>query len=210
MYLWAAKTQATRGKHDVAAVNLAKTRDLVSSIAGQPFWAWASVAGDPLGTMYMSTRVDSFEHYLTVNQAVNQSTEFHAQTAASAPTFDGLTETALGAVAMVAGELSEDPRPLQVVTTIMTAPGKQGDAMAWSTDMVNVVGAESSTATILTSATVGRIGEITFISGFDTPAQIDEFTARLMANADYGKMLTTSTDLFVPGSTHRFIMAKLP
>ena len=210
MYLFAARVASKRGMAQEAAGQMMKTRDLVSSIAGIPFYAWAGIAGDPIGTYYLSARVDSMEQYMEVNGAVTQSAEYHLQVKASAEALEGPADMALGQVLSVAGDMGDEPQPIVVVSTASAAPGRQGDAIAWGIDMNEHTTELTGQNGIFTMATVGAFSELSWIQGHDDGASIDRFLEALLSDEGYRERMAGTGDLFVAGSGRRIIMAKLP
>ncbi|MDH3294501.1 MAG: hypothetical protein OER95_09300 [Acidimicrobiia bacterium] len=210
MYLWAAQIQSRRGMAQEAAAHLTKTRDIVSSVGGTPTWAWAGAAGVPLGTYFMSGRVDSIEQYMEVNQAVSQNADYHNQAKAGAEAFEGPTEMMLGQVVGMAGELGEEPSPLVMATTVAMVAGKQMDAVAWGVDLLDHLHALTGVGGMLAVAAVGSFGEMSFIAGFDSGAEIDRFNTAMLGDGGYHERVGRVGDLVISGSGRRFVMAKLP
>ncbi|MDH5519730.1 MAG: hypothetical protein OEZ14_04260 [Acidimicrobiia bacterium] len=210
MYLWAARNQTRRGAGAEAAAYMAEVRDLVSSIADTPFWAWAGVAGVPLGTMYMSARLESMEHYMGATQAITANADYLALIRSGADLLDGPTETAFNQVIGMAGELGSDPSPMVVVTMATAAPGRQMDAITWGVDMLDYSSELTAASGLFTMAAVGNISEVSWIQNHDDAASIDRTMAKLMPDAGYQERMSRAGTLFVAGSGQRIVMAKLP
>ncbi|MDH3303369.1 MAG: hypothetical protein OES24_22935 [Acidimicrobiia bacterium] len=210
MYLWGARNQTRRGAGPKAASYMGEVRDLVSSITGIPFWSWACVAGAPLGTLMMSARVDSMEQFMAATMAVTGNADYAALTKSGADLFDGPTETVMGQVVGMAGEMGSEPSPLIVVTTATAAPGRQGDAMAWGVDMLDYMAELTGTSGFFTMAAVGSISDVSWIQSHDDSASIDRTMGTLMTDEGYRQRMGAAGGLFVAGSGNRIVMAKMP
>ncbi len=210
MYIWAARVQAKRDMRTEATEAMAKTRDMVSSIAGFPFYAWAGVAGEPMGTLFLSARVDSMEQYMATSMAVVQDDDYNAQVKASAEFSEGPTETMLSQVVGMAGEMGSEPAPMVVTTMATAAPGRQGGAVAWGVDVLDHVHGLTGTAGIFTMAVVGNINQLAWIQNVETGADIDRIQAAVMADDGYLERVRAGGDLLVAGSSHRTVMVRLP
>ncbi len=62
---------------------------------------------------------------------------------------------------------------------------------------------------LLASSMAGTIGQIGFIAGVDTAAEVDDVNAALAADATYLGMRVEAGDLLVTGSTDRVIAMQM-
>jgi hypothetical protein len=193
-----------------ATAYMAEIRDAVSAVTGITFWTWAGAAGCPLGTLFMSARVDSMEQYMAATMAVNGNADYLALVKSGADMMEGPTETAFNQVIGMAGELGSDPSPLVVVTMATAAPGRQMDAISWGVDMLDYSSELTGTSGLFTMAAVGNISEVSWIQNHDDAASIDQTMATLMPDAGYQERMSRAGTLFVAGSGQRVVMAKLP
>lgn len=210
MYIFGAQLQARRGMGQEAVTYMTTVRDMVSSISGLPFWAWAGAAGVPIGTFYLSSRVENIEQYLSINQAVMQNADYHGQLKTGDDIVEGPTQTVMGQVIGMAGELGSEPSPLVVVTTATAAPGRQMDAISWGVDMLDYTAELTGTSGLFTLAAVGPISQVSWIQNHDDGAAIDRTMAKVMPDAGYQERMSRAGSLFVAGSGQRTILAKLP
>ncbi len=210
MYLFGAQLQARRGMGQEAVDYVTTVRDMVTTISGVPFWAWAGAAGVPIGTFYLSARLENIEQYMTANQAIMQNADYHEQVKAAVDILEGPTETVMGQVIGMAGELGSDPSPLVVVTTATAAPGRQMEAISWGVDMLDYGSELTGTSGLFTMAAVGSISQVSWIQNHDDAASIDRSMAKLMPDAGYQERMGRAGTLFVAGSGQRVVMAKLP
>jgi hypothetical protein len=189
---------------------ITSVRDMVTSISGVPFWAWAGVGGAPIGTFYLSARVDSFEQYMSTNQAIMQNADYHAHLKTGVDIVEGPAETVMSQVIGMAGELGSEPAPLVVVTTAAAAPGRQMDAINWGVDMLDYSSELTGTAGLFTMAAVGAFSDLSWIQSYDDAASIDRTMSKLMPDGGYLERMGQTGDLFVAQSGRRVVMAKLP
>ena len=210
MYLFGAQLQARRGMGPEAAEYMTKVRDLVSSATGIPSWAWAGAAGVPIGTFYLSARFESFEQYLTANQAISQNTDYHALLKTGADLVEGPAQTVMGRVVGMAGELGEEPAPLVAVTTATAAPGRQADAVAWGVNMLDYTHGVTGTPGLFTTSAVGSFSDVSWIISYQDAAAIDSDNDTMMTDAGYLERMGSAGAMFVAGSAQRSVLAKLP
>ncbi len=210
MYLFGAQLQARRGMGQEAVEYITSVRDMVSSISGVPFWAWAGAAGAPIGTFYLSARIDSFEQYMSVNQAVMGDADYHAKLKTGVDIVEGPAETFMSQVIGMAGELGSEPAPLVMVSAASAVPGRLMDAVNWGVDLLDYVSELTGTAGMFTMNAAGAFSEMSWIQSFDNAATIDQAMAKLVPDAGYQERMGQTGGMFVAGSGRRVVMAKLP
>lgn len=209
MYLFGARVQARRGMGQEAVEYMTDVRDMVSSISGVPFWAWAGAAGVPIGTFYLSARVDSFEQYMSLNQAVMGNADYNAKLKTGADIVEGPAETFMSRVIGVAGDLPSEPAPLVMVSAATAAPGRQMDAVRWGVDLLDYNSELTGLAGMFTMNAVGPYSDVSWIAGHDDAAAIDQMLAKVLPDAGYQERMSQIGDMFVAGSGRQVLMAKL-
>lgn len=209
MYLFGARVQARRGMAQEAVEYMTEVRDMISSITGVPFWAWAGAAGVPIGTYFLSARVDSFDQYLTANQAIMGNADYHAKLKTGADIVEGPAETFMSRVIGMAGELAPEPAPLVMVSTASAAPGQQMDAIKWGVDLLDYNTELTGLAGMFTINAVGPFSDMSWIVSHDDAASIDQTMAKVLPDAGYQERMSQIGDMFVAGSGRQVLMAKL-
>lgn len=210
MYLFGARVQARRGMGQEAVEYMTDVRDMVSSISGVPFWAWAGAAGVPIGTFYLSARIDSIEQYMSLNQAVMGNADYNAKLKTGADIVEGPAETFMSRVVGMAGELSSEPAPLVLVASASAAPGRMMDVANWGVGMLDYISELTGIAGMFTINAVGPYSDVSIIGNYDDAASLDQQLAKTLPDAGYLERMSQIGDLFIAGSGRQVVMAKLP
>lgn len=210
MYLFGARVQARRGMGQEAVEYMTEVRDMISSITGVPFWAWAGAAGVPIGTYYLSARIDSIEQYMSVNQAVMGDADYHAKLKTGADIVEGPAETFMSRVVGMAGELPPEPAPLVMVSMASAAPGRLMEAVRWGVDLLDYAAELGDGSGLFTMSAVGPFSDVSWIGNYDDAASIDQAWAKVLPDAGYQERMGQVGDMFVAGSARQVLMARLP
>ena len=88
------------------------------------------------------------------------------------------------------------------VRTAVPLPGKSMDLMAFAKDVAKVVKQANGVDVSVSSSIGGALGAVAWTSMYESLAQLEEKTAKLMADASYGTMVKKAEGLVVPGSAH--------
>ena len=83
------------------------------------------------------------------------------------------------------------------------------DALAWSGRVSEHIKSVTGVDVLLASSMAGTMGQIGFIAGVDTAAEVDDVNAALAADATYLGMTVEAGDLLVTGSTDRVIAMQM-
>ena len=210
MFISASELTARPGQSTNLRALVTQMRDVLGDASGKQWWAWAAVTGRPYGTFMLSTRFDDYADMIGAQMKVTLSTDW----ASLAATADGVLSqpapTTLSEVIAVTGEPSE-PKQFVLITRAVIDRSAMVDAISWSTQVAeHVTKVTGIGATIGTSA-AGRMFEVTWIAGVDTPEELDKLSA-ISTDAGYLEMLAAAgTDqLFEQGMSERMLLAKLP
>ena len=101
------------------------------------------------------------------------------------------------------------PKKFIVVTQALVNGGRMADALAWSGRVSEHIKSVTGVDVVLASSMAGTIGQIGFIAGVDTTAEVDDVNAALAADATYLGMTVEAGDLLVSGSTDRVIAMQM-
>lgn len=209
MLIFGAELTARPGKGGALAAQVSAVRDAAAGATGQAWWAWAVVAGRPYGSFMVSTRFDGVAGLVAGQQAAAASPEFQA--AARGILGDlatGPAVTTTSSVVAMTGEPSA-PKKFIVVTQALVNGGRMADALAWSGRVSEHIKSVTGVDVVLASSMAGTTGQIGFIAGVDTAAEVDDVNAALAADATYLGMTVEAGDLLVTGSTDRVIAMQM-
>lgn len=89
---------------------------------------------------------------------------------------------------------------ITTVRTVKTMPGKVFDAIAWGKEIAVIVKRVTGRELTVCLSFGRNVGEVAWISKFDSASQIEENLAKLSADREYVNVLKKAEDLVVPGS----------
>ena len=185
-------------------------RDVLGKESGKDWSAWAAVTGRPYGTFLLSSRFDDYADMIGAQMKVAASTAW----AALAATVEGVlaqpAPTTLTEVIAVTGEISA-PKQFVLVTRAVIDRSALGDAISWSTQVAEYVTKVTGVSTIVGTSAAGRMFEVSWLGGVDTPAELDKMNA-INTDAGYLEMISAAgtNQLFEQGASERMLLAKLP
>jgi len=88
------------------------------------------------------------------------------------------------------------------VRTAVPLPGKSLDLIAFAKEVAKVVKQANGVEMSVSSSIGGSLGAVAWTSMYESLAQLEEKTAKLMADPGYGAMIKKAESLVVPGSAH--------
>jgi hypothetical protein len=210
MFISAAELTASPGKSGHLGPLVAQMRDVLGKESGKEWWAWAVVTGRPFGSFMLSTRFDDYADMIGAQMKMAGSTEWSALAATAAGVLAQPAPTSLSEVIAVTGERSA-PKQFTLVTRAVIDRSAMMDAIAWSTQVAEHVTKVTGVSTIVATSAAGRMFEVSWIGGVDTPEELDKM-AEIGADAGYLEMLAAAgtNQLFEQGMSERVLLAKLP
>ncbi len=209
MYIYATQLQAKPGRGGEARAKIAEIRDVVSAAVGQPVLAWAVVAGAPIGSFGISTRVDGSAGLIDLQMKLGASAGYQTVAAESGDLWVGPVETTLNQIVATTGEQG-DPLPVLTVTRATIAGGHLGDALAWSNEVLEYVTGVTGLGGNLTTSAAGNFFEVSWIVGAESGAASDAANDALLADPGYIGLIDRAGGMFIDGTSERVLLAKLP
>jgi hypothetical protein len=194
-------------------VTSAHNRDIRRDIrvtTGRDISLWAAMFGAPLGSMVYSMRVDGLADLQRSTAVLTGDATYHEKIAAGsqyagAPTEDNLGTPVYGSP----GEQSPPVGALASVTTAVMAAGRYAEAIAWGVDVAKHVESLTGQGTMFLTNEFGPFGRVTWIGVMPDGAAADSSMAAVNGDADYLAKLHAAGDLFVEGSGHRTLIARV-
>ena len=210
MLISASELTASPGKSGHLVALVAQMRDVLSTESGKDWNAWAAVTGRPYGTFLLSTRFDDYADMIGAQMKVAVSTGWAALAATAEGVLSQPAPPTLTEVIAVTGEPSA-PKQFVLVTRAVIDRSALGDAIAWSTQVAEYVTKVTGVSTLVGTSAAGRMFEVSWLAGVDTPEELDKMNA-IGTDAGYLEMLAAAgtNKLFEQGMSERFLLAKLP
>jgi hypothetical protein len=210
MYIYGAQIQAAPGKAGAAAAKVTEIRDVIKAETGQVGWAWGVVAGAPVGSYLLSTRLEGSAALVDLQMKLAQSEAYQSLAAEVGDLWAGPVETNFSRVVATAGEVGEAPSPFISVTQATVAGGNLSAAMAWSGKVLEHVSKVTGMGGLLVASAAGNPFDIGWIFGSESGAAGDAAADAIQADADYLALIDEGSGLFVDGSAQRVSLMQLP
>ncbi len=189
-----------------------KIGDYVTTTTGRPVSTWAAQFGQPIGTVSWSTVLESHADLNVAFGALETDAGYAKLVEEGMPFFTSPHEmTMRRAIQDGPSEGSEPPAvgALANVTTAVAATGKMAEAIAWGVAVSAHVGKVTGNPVMFLADTYGAFGQLTWLGTSPDLGAVDAANDKLAADSGYMDMLGQSGDLFVPGSGHRALFARI-
>ncbi len=199
------RTGVLGGDPEASMAWAAKIGAHVAETTGRQLNTWAGSLGLPVGTVVWSAWVDGHADLAKAFGGLADDSTYLAMVAEgrafqSAAYQDDLRRVVVGGP----DEASEEP-PLgssATVTTAVIAGGKYAEAMAFGSEVAELVAKVTASPMSFLSDEYGTFGQVTWIGGAPDPDATDAASEALGGSADYMALIGRSGDLFVPASGH--------
>jgi hypothetical protein len=171
---------------------------------------WQAQFGLPVGTVAWSTWAESHESLMTGFAGLIEDDGYHTHVEKGVEFVAGPPEDSLRQV--VHGEPAAERPPIGSVTTIVTATmagGKYNDAVAWGTDMAQLVQEVTQLPSMFLIDAYGTFGQVTWLTGAPDLATADTAANALNFHDKYLKSLGDVGELFVPASGRRALAIRI-
>lgn len=206
MYLFSVGLQSSPGKSLECGAYVRELAAVVTSVSGQEAIAWGSIAGPPVGSFLLSTRVDALQDMAEAQAKLMESADYRKLLSAADGILGAPSTTHLNQI--VAASPNYVVKPILQVVIASVAPGRLSEAMAWSSEMNGYVEEVSGVPMVLTMSAAGPFSDLSFIASADSLADVEAANNKLAADPGYISRLDQSAGVFLPGAT-RFLAQKL-
>jgi len=185
-------------------------RDVLATESGKQWWAWAAVTGRPYGSFVLSTRFDDYADMITAQMKVAASTEWGELAATADGVLSQPAPTTLSEVIAVTGEPAA-PKQFVLATRAVIDRSATMEAITRSTEVAEYVTKVTGVSTTVGTSAAGRMFEVSWLGGVDTPEELDKLNA-INTDAGYLEMIAAAgtNQLFEQGMSERMLLAKLP
>jgi hypothetical protein len=207
MYIFSRSTVAALGRELDAIPASIEIGALASKIMGREVSVFAARFGAPQGSIMWSMRVESLAD-LQENTEKLMADSGYAEKAES---MNGLFMTPLDDRfgRFVTTPLEAATSKYYGITRAAMANGKFGDAIMLGIEAAEYIGKSLNCPSAFVKAAYGGFGDVTWITGFDTMAEVDAFDDWQMADDGYHEIVDRAGDLFVENTGHTSLIEKL-
>jgi len=185
--------------------------DRASEVSGLDISLWAGGAGYPTGTMVWSAAVESQAQFAEATQPLLADATYNDLARNLIAHASGDTQQVVRQ--LIAPEAPPEA-PLEVgaavwVVTAQIANGHLADGMAWAVHIADVAGEATGSQVGVFRDMFGPWGTVTWLTGFDGMAGVDDAMAKLGASEPYLADLDKGASFFNPGSATSGIVSRV-
>jgi hypothetical protein len=206
MYLFSRSTIATLGREFDAIPAALEVGALATRITGRDINVFSARFGAPQGSIMWSARADSLVDLQEVTDKLMVDAEYLEKLESMNGLFMAPAEDRFSRFVTPPMEATSK---YYGITRGAMANGKYADAMAFGVETAEYIGSSMKCPSAFVKAAYGGFGDVTWITGFDTMAQVDAFDDWQMSDAGYHDIVSRAGGLFVENSGHTSLIEKL-
>ncbi len=207
MYLFSRTRHAKPDKMLEAIPSAVEIAAKVKQVADLDIYVWTYRFGEPLGTIMWSTRVDSQAQLFEATEKMAADPTFVEMVLAMGDFYEGAAVDALFNV--VSGNPAPTPSAFLQTNTATIANGKYAEAFEFGVKLQELVATELNRPTFFVGAAYGNFGEVGWITGSETMAEVDAGAEWQQTNPEFHAMIETAADLFLPGEGRQNLLERL-
>lgn len=184
-------------------------RAYVSEKSGREVALWSALFGAPLGSMGFGAHVEGLADLQSIGGALIADPAYHDKLAAGRPLITAPANDSM--YTPLHGEVGAQPPvgSVALVTTAAIANGKYVEAITWGIEIAQHVEQVTGTPVLFCMDDFGTFGQVTWIGVSADAAASDAAAAAINADAAYIDKVSTGAQLFIPGSGHRSMLARI-
>ena len=176
-----------------------------SAVIGRPISVFNTVYGQPMGSIGWTCRMDSLADAHDVATKLAGDPGYMEAAVAGTDLFAGPASDALTSI--VSSSLTPAVQRFYASTVATMANGKAAEAMAFGVQVQSLMASKGFNTAFGTS-TFGTYGEVGWLTGADTMAELDRFTA-VLAEPEVARVVISSGPLFNAGSGHNMLVERI-
>ena len=207
MYIFSRSTIATLGRQFDAIPAAVGVADMVTKVTGHELNVFVARFGAPQGSVMWSTRVESMVELQGITDKLMADSGYLEMIESMNGLFMAPAEDRLGRV--LTAPIDGAPSKYYGVTRAAMANGKQAAALAFGVKTAEYIGKAIGTQSAFTKSAYGGFNDVTWITGFDTEADVDAFDDWQMTDSGYHDIVAEAGDLFVENSGHTSLIEKI-
>jgi hypothetical protein len=211
MLIQASELIANPGRSAVLGQAVTAMRDVLSTVSGKEWSAWATIAGRPYGSFVLSTRHADYADMIKGAMAIAVSTEWATLAATADGSLSAPAPSRLLEVIAMTGE-PVGPKQFTTITSTTLTGTDLGKAMTWSTEVAEHVTKLTGHSAVVATTAAGPMFQVHWVNGVDTAEELDAMNTAMNTDAGYLEMLAQAgaARFFIEGATERLLLFKLP
>ncbi len=206
MYLFSRSTIAALGRQFDAVPAALDVGSMVSRITGRDVNVFTVRFGAPMGTIMWSVRAESLAEMQQNTEKLMADAGYLEKVQSMNGLFMAPAEDRFSRI--ITGP-DEATSKYYGVTRAAMMTGKFADAVALGVEAAEYIGESMKCPSAFLKAAYGGFGDVTWITGFDSMEQVDEFDDWQMSDSGYHSIVERAGDLFVENSGHTSLIEKL-
>lgn len=207
MYIFSRSTIASLGRQFDAIPAAVGIAEMVTKVTGHELSVFVARFGAPQGSVMWSTRAESLVELQGITDKLMADSGYLEMIGSLDGLFMAPAEDRLGRV--LTAPIDGAPSKYYGVTRAAMANGKQAAALAFGVKTAEYIGKAIGTQSAFTKAAYGGFNDVTWITGFDTEADVDAFDDWQMTDSGYHDIVAEAGDLFVENSGHTSLIEKI-
>lgn len=207
MYIFSRRTVAALGRELDAIPASIEIAAIASRVMGREVSVFAARFGAPQGTIMWSMRVESHADLQATTDKLLADSGYAEQAESMNGLFMTPLEDRFGR--FVTAPLDAADSKYYGITAAAMANGKYADAMMLGVEAAEYIGKSLNCPSAFVKASYGGFGDVTWITGFDTMAEVDAFDDWQMDDAGYHDIVDRAGSLYVENTGHTSLIEKL-
>ena len=207
MYIFSRSTIASLGRQFDAIPAAVGIAEIVTKVTGHELNVFVARFGAPQGSVMWSTRTESLVELQGITDKLMADSGYLEMIESMDGLFMAPAEDRLGRV--LTAPIDGAPSKYYGVTRAAMANGKQAEALAFGVKTAEYIGKAIGTQSAFTKSAYGGFNDVTWITGFDTEADVDAFDDWQMTDSGYHDIVAEAGDLFVENSGHTSLIEKI-
>ena len=206
MYLFSRSTIATLGREFDAIPAAIEVAAMVTRITGRDVNVFTARFGAPQGSVMWGARADSLADLQETTDKLMVDAEYLEKLESMNGLFMAPAEDRFSRFITPPMEATSK---YYGITRAAMANGKHADAMAFGVETAEYIGSSLKCPSAFVKPAYGGFNDVTWITGFDTMADVDAFDDWQMTDAGYHDIVNRAGGLFVENSGHTSLIEKL-
>ena len=207
MYIFSRSTIASLGRQFDAIPAAVGIAEMVTKVTGHELNVFVARFGAPQGSVMWSTRIESLVELQGITDKLMADSGYLEMIGSLDGLFMAPAEDRLGRV--LTAPIDGAPSKYYGVTRAAMANGKQAAALAFGVKTAEYIGKAIGTQSAFTKAAYGGFNDVTWITGFDTEADVDAFDDWQMTDSGYHDIVAEAGDLFVENTGHTTLIERI-
>ncbi len=207
MYLFSRTRTARADKVLEAMPHAVEIASKVTQITGLDIFVWNYRFGQPVGTMMWSCRLDSQSQLFEATEKLAADATYVDMVLGLSDLFEGPSVDQM--MHVVSANPGETPAKYIQFNTAKMAAGKYAQAIEFGVKLQQYAAESLDRPTFFVSAAYGGFGDVGWLTGSNTLAELDAGAEWQQTDAGFHEMVTSAADLFVEGSGEQLLIERI-